>query len=42
MKDLPKAIAREAVVTVAGALLAAWLIGQFPQVKAWIRQQWQG
>lgn len=34
------AIAREAVTVLAGAILAAFIVGQFPQVKAWIREQW--
>lgn len=41
MKGLPAAIAREAAIVVGGAILAAWFIGQVPQLKAWIRQQWQ-
>lgn len=41
---LPKApdVVREAVVVLAGAVLAAFIIGQFPGVKAWMRQQWEG
>lgn len=33
-------IGREAVIVVAGALLAAFIIGQLPGVRAWIRAQW--
>ena len=40
LPDVP-AVVREAVTVVAGALLAAWLIGQVPAVKAWIKDQWQ-
>lgn len=40
MKGMPAAIAREAVVCVGGAILAAWIIGQCPQLKAWIQRQW--
>jgi hypothetical protein len=36
----PAAIARETLVVMAGAILAALIVGQFPQVKAWIHQQW--
>lgn len=43
MKIIPTApaIAREALTVIAGALLAAFIIGRFPQVKAWVREQWQ-
>lgn len=34
-------IGREALIVLAGALLAALIIGQFPGAKAWIKQQWQ-
>lgn len=36
-----KAIIREAVTVVAGAVLAALVIGQLPGVKAWIKRQWE-
>lgn len=35
-------IVREAIVVVGGALLAAWVIGQIPQLRNWMRAQWQG
>lgn len=41
MKSLPQAMAREAVIVLGGAILAAWIIGECPQLKAWIRQRWQ-
>ncbi len=41
MLPKPADIVREAVTVLAGALLAAWLIGQFPGVKAWIKEKWQ-
>lgn len=42
MKILPTVpeIGREALIVIAGALLAAAIMSQFPQVKAWIKQQW--
>jgi hypothetical protein len=36
----PAEIVREAVIVVGGAVLAAWVIGRFPAVKAWIKDQW--
>ncbi len=33
-------IARETLVVLAGALVAAFIIGQLPGVRAWIRAQW--
>jgi len=43
MKGVPSlaGISKEALTVIAGALLAALIIGQFPPVKAWIKQQWQ-
>lgn len=40
---LPKAgaIANEAVITIAGAILAAFVIGQLPGLKVWIKRQWE-
>ncbi|MFA9201870.1 MAG: hypothetical protein ACEQR8_11990 [Cypionkella sp.] len=42
MKLIPSApeVAKEAINTIAGALLAAFIIGQLPAVKAWIKTQW--
>lgn len=34
-------IVREAVTVLAGAVLAALVIGQFPGLKAWIKKQWE-
>ena len=34
------AITREALTVIAGALLAAAVIAYFPEVKAWIKRQW--
>ena len=38
----PQEIAREAVIVLGGALLAAAVIGAFPSVRAWIKRQWDG
>lgn len=37
--DAP-AISREAISVIAGALLAAWIIGRLPPVRDWIKRQW--
>lgn len=34
-------VAREAVIVVGGAILAAFIVGQFPALKQWIKDQWQ-
>ena len=41
-KAIPKPadITREALIVVGGALLAAFIVGQFPAVRAWIKRQW--
>jgi len=31
---------REALIVIAGALLAALVMSQFPAVRAWIKEQW--
>ncbi len=36
----PSSIGREAITVIAGALLAALVIGQFPPVRDWIKRQW--
>jgi hypothetical protein len=33
-------VSRETVTVIAGALLAAFIISQFPTVKKWIKDQW--
>jgi hypothetical protein len=35
-------LAREALIVLGGALLAALVVGQFPALKAWIQEQWKG
>lgn len=39
---IPKApeIAREALIVLAGAVIAAFIVGQLPELKAWIKDQW--
>jgi hypothetical protein len=34
-------VAREAIIVVGGALLAAAVVGAFPAVRDWIKGQWQ-
>ncbi len=38
----PSAIVREAVIVLAGAALAAAVVGQWPALRAWIDRQWSG
>lgn len=33
-------IAREAIVVIVGAAIAALVIGQLPALKRWIKEQW--
>lgn len=42
MKLLPTgpAIVREALTVIAGAVLAAFIVGRLPIVKNWIKTQW--
>lgn len=41
MPPIVRDIGREAVIVLAGAVLAALVIGQLPALKAWIKEQWQ-
>lgn len=43
MKIIPSLpeISREALIVIAGAVLAAAIMSQFPGVKAWIKRQWE-
>lgn len=34
-------VGREAIIVIAGALLAALIMSQFPAVRAWIKKQWE-
>lgn len=38
--SLPE-IGRETLIVLAGALLAALIVGQLPGVREWMREQWQ-
>lgn len=45
IKAVPKPvveIGREALIVLAGALVAALVIGQLPGVREWIKAQWAG
>lgn len=35
-------VAREAVIVVAGAVIAAAIVGQLPALRDWIKRQWDG
>lgn len=43
-KWLPSApeVVREAVIVIAGAAIAAAIVGQVPRLRAWIKAQWEG
>ena len=38
----PTEVGREAIIVLAGALIAALVIGQLPGVREWIKKQWDG
>jgi hypothetical protein len=38
----PTEIGREALLVIAGAVVAAFIIGQVPGVRDWIKRQWDG
>jgi hypothetical protein len=35
-------VARETLIVLGGALVAAAIVGAFPSVRAWIKAQWNG
>jgi hypothetical protein len=37
----PAEVVREALTVIGGAVLAALVIGYFPEVKAWVKARWQ-
>lgn len=39
LPSLPE-LGRETLIVLGGALVAAFIVGQFPAVKNWIREQW--
>lgn len=41
MLPKPRAIVAEAITVIAGAFLAAMIVGQMPILKAWIKKQWE-
>lgn len=34
-------IVKAAITNLAGAIVVAWLVGQSPELKAWLREQWR-
>lgn len=38
----PFEVARETLIVIAGAAVAALIIGQLPTVRAWMKAQWDG
>ncbi len=42
MLPTSKQIGREVLITLIGAVVAAAVIGQMPELRAWMRQQWGG
>lgn len=41
MIPAPSEIVREAIIVIAGALLAAFVISKTPTLKKWIQKQWK-
>jgi len=37
----PAEIAREGLIVLGGAIIAAIIVGQLPALKAWLKEQWQ-
>lgn len=38
----PADVAREALIVLAGAVIAAAVVGQLPALRDWIKTQWDG
>lgn len=38
----PVEIGREALIVLAGAIIAAAVIGALPELREWIKRQWDG
>lgn len=38
----PQAIAKEALIVIGGAIVAAVIVSQFPPLQDWIKKQWNG
>lgn len=38
----PAELAREALIVMGGAIIAAAIIGELPALRAWIKRQWDG
>jgi|GEM_PF-1413306 len=41
MPSIPE-VAREALIVMGGALVAALIVGQLPALREWMKQQWGG
>ena len=41
LPPIASAIGREALIVIAGAIVAAAIMGQLPTVKAWVKRQWE-
>lgn len=35
-------VVKETIIVLAGAVLAAFIVGQLPPLRAWMRAQWDG
>ena len=40
--SITSSIAKETAVLIGGAICAAFIMGKFPQLRAWIQAQWGG
>jgi len=40
VNPLAKGIVMETIVKISAAVAAAYIIGQIPQLRAWIQEQW--
>lgn len=38
----PREVAREALIVIGGAIIAAAVIGYLPSLREWIKKQWDG
>lgn len=38
----PSELTRETLIVLGGALIAAFIVGQSPTLRAWIKRQWGG
>ncbi len=40
MNKFAAEVGRETLIVLGGALVAAFIVGQFPSVRAWMKAQW--